>query len=290
VYRSPAARARILALYDAYIARWPVPLDEVDVDTRFGSVHVLVCGPSGGRPVLLLHAASMASTSWLPNVVALTDAGFRLYAPDHIGEAGKSRLRDVGVYPRTPEEVASLYLEVAERLSIGACPVVGASAGGHAALRYALAAPERVTALALLGPMGITSLGLAAMVRMMIASLVPTRFVADATSRWAVGAAPAVVDDYGLWFSTVMRSMATPPRVARPVALTSDELRRTTQPVLLVLGDHDNLVGDPARARAVAAAIPDARTHVLQSGHLLGVEQADEVNTLLVPFLQGDGS
>jgi pimeloyl-ACP methyl ester carboxylesterase len=290
VYRSPAARARVLKLYDAYIAGWPVPLDEADVDTRFGAVHVLICGPSDGRPVLLLHAASMASTSWRPNVVALSEAGFRLYAPDHIGEAGKSRLREVGRYPRTPQDVGSLYLEIAERLAIDACPVVGASAGGHAALRYALAAPDRVTALALLGPMGITSLSLAAMARMMVASLVPTETVSRATSRWALGSAPTVVNDYGVWFSTVMRSMATPPRVARPVALEPEELRRITQPVLLVLGSEDNLVGDPERASSIAAALPNARINTLRSGHLLGVERADEVNALLVPFLQAAGS
>jgi pimeloyl-ACP methyl ester carboxylesterase len=275
-----------MALYDGYVARWPVPVEETDVDTSFGSVHVLVCGPSDGRPVLLLHAASMASTSWLPNVGALSQAGFRLYAPDHIGEAGRSRLRDVAVYPRTPGEVGAFYTEIAQRLAIGPGPVIGASAGGHAALRYALAAPDRVTRLALLGPMGLTPLGLVAMLRMVLASLVPAGSIARWTGDWALGTHPAVADGYGVWFSTVLRSMATPPRVARPVALTPDELRAIAQPVLLVLGDRDHLVGDRRRASAVAAALPNVRIATLQSGHLLGVEQSDAVDGLLVPFLE----
>jgi hypothetical protein len=34
-----------MALYDGYVARWPVPVEETDVDTSFGSVHALVSGP-----------------------------------------------------------------------------------------------------------------------------------------------------------------------------------------------------------------------------------------------------
>jgi pimeloyl-ACP methyl ester carboxylesterase len=141
VYRTPRAAAEVAALYDRHLAQWPVPASELEVETHYGSVHVIASGPESGPPVLLLHAASMAAISWAPNMAALTDAGYRVYAPDHIGEAGKSRLRDSAVYPRTPGEVGMLYAEIAGELGIGPGPVVGASAGGHAALRYALAAP-----------------------------------------------------------------------------------------------------------------------------------------------------
>jgi pimeloyl-ACP methyl ester carboxylesterase len=279
-----------MALYQGYVSQWPVPVSEDEVETRYGPVHLLVSGPANGPPILLLHAASMAATSWAPNVAALSQAGFRSYAPDHIGEAGRSRLRDVHVYPRTPVEVGSVYVEIADRLGLGPTPVIGASAGGHAALRYTLAAPDRVTRLVLLGPMGITALGVSAMARMMLASLVPTGTIARATSRWALGTDPAVGERYGLWFATVLRSMASPPRVARPVPLTDREMASISQPILLVLGDRDNLVGDPRRAASAAAAFPAVRMETLQSGHLLGVERATEVNKLSLEFLLGDES
>ena len=116
IYRSRDARMRVVGLYDAYVARWPVELEELDVPTRYGSVHVLAWGPRDGRPVLLLHAASMAATSWAPNVAALAEAGLRCYAPDHIGEAGKSQLADVSTYPKTPAEIGDHYVEVADGL------------------------------------------------------------------------------------------------------------------------------------------------------------------------------
>jgi pimeloyl-ACP methyl ester carboxylesterase len=286
IYRSADANSQVLRLYDDYVARWPVAVDESDLPSRYGSVHVLSWGPPDGHPVLLLHAASMAATSWAPNAAALADAGFRCHAPDHIGEAGRSRLKDVETFPRTPVEIGELYVEVADALELGSVPVVGASAGGHAATRLALVAPERVSRLALVGPMGITSLGLSAIVRMMLASLVPTKAVARRTSRWALGDAPSITKGYGEWFATVLRSVASPPRVGRPVALTPEEMGRITQPVLLLLGDDDNLVGDADRAAASAASFPDVRVETLSSGHLIGVERAEETNRLLVSFLQ----
>jgi pimeloyl-ACP methyl ester carboxylesterase len=286
VYRSADARSQVLRLYDDHIARWPVAVDESDVSSRYGSVHVLSWGPVDGRPVLLLHAASMAATSWAPNAAALAEAGYRCHAPDHIGEAGKSQLKDVETFPRTPVEIGELYVEVAEALGLGSVPVVGASAGGHAAMRLALVAPECVSRLALLGPMGITSLGISAIVRMMLASLVPTDGVARMTSRWALGDAPSITEGYGDWFATALRSVASPPRVGRPVALTSEEMARIRQPVLLLLGDDDNLVGHPGRAVSRATSFPSLRVETLSSGHLIGVERAKDADRLLVAFLQ----
>lgn len=290
IYRSANARSLVHRLYDDFVARWPVAIEELDLPSTYGSVHVLSWGPPDGQPVLLLHAASMAATSWAPNAAALAEAGFRCHAPDYIGEAGKSRLTDVATYPRTPGEIGQLYVEVAQALDLRSFAVVGASAGGHAAMRLTLAAPERVSRLALLGPMGITSLGLSAIVRMMLASFVPTDAVTRMTSRWALGRAPSVTEDYGAWFASVLRAVASPPRVGRPVALKPEEMAAITQPVLLVLGDDDNLVGRADRAAATAADFSKVHVETLPSGHLVGVERAEETNRLLVDFLLAGSS
>jgi pimeloyl-ACP methyl ester carboxylesterase len=232
----------------------------------------------------------MAATSWAPNAAALAEAGFRCHAPDHIGEAGKSQLNELDSFPRSPVEIGSLYVEVADALGLASFPVVGASNGGHAAMRLALVAPERVSRLALLGPMGITSLGVSAIIRMMLASLVPTDAVARRTSRWALGDAPSITDGYGEWFATVLRSVASPPRVGRPVALTPDEMAAIRRPVLLLLGDDDNLVGNADRAADRAGSLPELRVETLSSGHLIGVERAEESNRLLAAFLKEGSS
>jgi len=74
------------------------------------------------------------------------------------------------------------------------------------------------------------------------------------------------------------------------VALTPDEMATLTKPVLLLLGDDDNLVGRADRAADRAASFPDLRIETLPSGHLIGVERAEEANRLLITFLQGKSS
>jgi pimeloyl-ACP methyl ester carboxylesterase len=288
IYRSVEAEAEVSSIYDGLLAGWPVPFETLTVATGYGEVNVIAWGPADGTPVLALHASSMAATSWRPNVAALAEAGFRVLAPDYLGEAGRSRLDDLAVFPKNGRQIGELQSEIAGRLGLGSVPVIAASAGGHAALRLALAAPERVERLALLGPMGIVPLGLPAALRMMMVNVFPKERRVERTSRWAIGSTPAVVDEYGPWFSAVLRSIATPPRVGRPVALKPDEMRRLAMPVLLVLGNRDNLVGDPLKAARRAASFADVEVRILESGHLIGVERAAEVNRLLVPFLRGE--
>jgi len=287
IYRSVEAEDDIIRRYDGLVADWPVPLEERDLETRWGSVHVLSWGPASGSPLLLCHAASMAATSWLPNAAALDEAGFRCSAIDYIGEANKSRLADRDEYPKSGEELGELYASIMDTLEIEQCPVVGASAGGHVALRLALRAPARVERLVLAGPMGITPLGLGSMLRMMIASMLPRPWVTQRTSRWALGTSANVADRFGTWFTAVLEAVASPPRVARPVALEDEEFRRITIPVLLLLGTRDPLVGNAQRAAERASALPDLRVETLESGHLLATERADEVNTLMIEFLCG---
>ena len=286
IYRSDEARRAVYESYDRLTAQWSVSCEDLDVETEYGSVHVLTAGPHDGTPVMLLHAASMGAPSWGPNAGPLVDAGFRLFAIDHIGEAGRRVLREPKRYPSNDDQVANLYDQVADRLGIERGPVVGASAGAQRAIRYALAVPERVSHLGLIGPMGLTPLGVQATFKMMVASMRPTRRRITATTRWALGTAPAVTAGYGDWFEVVLRCVASPPRVARPTSTPADELRTITAPTLVALGDHDNLVGPSERARRRAASIPDVEVRVLSSAHLVNVECAPTVNPMLVEFLQ----
>ena len=116
--------------------------------------------------------------------------------------------------------------------------------------------------------------------------MLPRPSVTARTSRWALGTAPSVTERYGAWFTAVLEAVASPPRVARPVTLQPDEFRRIEVPVLLLLGSRDPLVGDPARAAERAAALPELHVDTLDSSHLVAVERADEVNPLMVEFLQ----
>ena len=76
------------------------------------------------------------------------------------------------------------------------------------------------------------------------------------------------------------------PHKARPTTFTPEQLQSLKVPVLLVLGEKDNLVGDPENAKTLAQDIPDLRVEILDTGHLIGVEQPDQVNALIVEFFE----
>jgi len=54
----------------------------------------------------------------------------------------------------------------------------------------------------------------------------------------------------------------------------------------LVLGEKDRLVGDPENAKIRAQLIPDLQVEVLDTGHLIGAEQPEQVNALITEFLE----
>jgi pimeloyl-ACP methyl ester carboxylesterase len=54
--------------------------------------------------------------------------------------------------------------------------------------------------------------------------------------------------------------------------------------VLFVFGEKDNLVGDPAAAKALVQDVAGARVTTLNAGHLMGAEQPEQVNTLITSF------
>ena len=82
IYRSVAAERDILERYDELVRDWPLAVEESDLESRWGRIHVLSWGPADGRPLLLCHAASMAAPSWLPNAAALADETARREVPD----------------------------------------------------------------------------------------------------------------------------------------------------------------------------------------------------------------
>ena len=92
--------------------------------------------------VLLLHAGGLDGRMWHPFAERLKDS-YRLHMPD---------LRGHGETPMPPKEFSNVddVVRLLDQLKVKRAVVVGASFGGRVALQLATAAPERVSALALL--------------------------------------------------------------------------------------------------------------------------------------------
>ena len=141
IYKSAETEAGLMSLYDARLAEWPVPHESIYLDTSYGRVHVIASGPEGAPPVLLIHASAVAAWSWIFNIEALS-RGYRTYAVDTIGDAGKSVLTDVGRYlaggSRGGLEISDFYTEISGKLGFERSHIIGASVGGYIATNYAL--------------------------------------------------------------------------------------------------------------------------------------------------------
>jgi pimeloyl-ACP methyl ester carboxylesterase len=118
--------------------------------------------------------------------------------------------------------------------------------------------------------------------RIMFAQFFPLSPIQESTFRWAFSDDPRLGEEFGEWFRLIMTGL-NPAKVA-PLPLKPDQRRRIRVPVLLVLGKRDNLVGDPAKATALVQDMPDIRVEVLDTGHLIGAEQPEQVNALILEF------
>jgi pimeloyl-ACP methyl ester carboxylesterase len=280
IYASPEIEANLMSIYDARLEEWPVPYESIYLDTAYGKVHVIASGPQDAPPALLLHASGLSAWSWLYNVEDLNQH-YRTYAIDTIGDAGKSALSDLENFPQDGPALADLYTDISNQLGAEHAYVVGASQGGFIGTNYALYAPERVEKLVLLGPMGYTGTN-STVFRIILVSFFPLKPLQEDTVRWAIGDDPGVLEACGEWFWTLLDGVMS--KQARPQTFAPEQLQTLEVPVLLVLGQKDNLVGDPEKARELAQNIPDVQVEVLDAAHAIGVEQPEQVNALIDEF------
>jgi pimeloyl-ACP methyl ester carboxylesterase len=281
IYKSPEVKARFMQMYAERMKTWPVPYEDVFVETEYGKVHVIVSGRKQAPPLVLLHVSGVASWSWQYNIKEL-DRHYRTYAIDTLGDAGRSELKSRGHYPADGKAQASLYSEIFDKLGIQSAYIVGGSEGGFIATNITLYAPKRVKKLVLLGPMGFGGTT-ESVLRIMLIQFFPLKSIQESTVRWAFGDNPGPRQVAGEWFRLMMTG--TFPRKARPIAFTPERLEKIRVPVLLVLGKRDNLVGDAENTRRLAHNIPDVQIKVLETGHFMSVEQPGEVDRLIVKFL-----
>lgn len=212
----------------------------------------------------------------------LSDAAMYRQVIEHLGESVAPQVM-VLAEPTMQANVETVLAKAPPTFVL-----VGTSYGGSIALEVALAAPERVTALWLMGcnpaapEASVQELagGLEAMpdaVIDMLAGLAVPKEAAEAAAMFremanriggAVGAAQA-------------RVLASRAEIASRIGV----LR---MPALVVWGDDDQIVPDSV-GRALADALPHAHFHVLRGcGHLPTLEVPAKCAELFVEFLEDE--
>lgn len=286
-FPTAAARAALMAMYDAKLARWPVPYVEMDLPTTWGTAHVVAAGAPSAPPLLMLHMTGAPAFAWTPIIGPLAGR-YRTYAVDIIGDMTKSVLSDPRRHPKNGEELAAWVAEVADGLGVASSDVLGGSFGGWLAAHYAARSPERVRRLVLLVPMGLPSWTQTVRVLARLMSLLvgqsPARI--EQALSWMMGDNPAVRALIGDWMKEVIRQHCRA-RVPNPLPLAAALLARVHAPTLLILGGRDRLIGDAGRAAARATRrLRDVTVSIVPNGtHAVHGEEPDRIAAEVLTFL-----
>lgn len=283
VYRVKSNETTLMQTYDGRLRRWPVAFDTFYVETSYGPTHITACGPAGGEPVMLLHDMGLNGTMWLPNVGPLS-RDYRIYAVDTIGDLGRSRLYDHECYPRNGREMSEWLMDVFRALGVERATLVGSSMGGWIAINAAVHAPESVTGLVLLGPVGLRS-PREVLFKLFYFLLMPTESNRRKMVAWTLGDDPVVRAEFEDYMMTALDCRGNLPI---PRTISDKHLRSIQAPVLLLLGEDDGPVPDAREIRARAERlIPNVGVVILpETGHLMNVEEADLVNRRMLAFLE----
>ncbi len=267
--------------------------------SRAQSIAWEVRGEAESPAVLLVPPLGRGRSSWDLQAPALTDH-FRcvLFDPRGIGLS-----KDVPASSYSAQTLAEDAMSVLDESGTERAHVLGWSMGAAGALVLALDHPDRVSSLSLLTPWARTDVHMRTafgIIRDLVAQASPlsaevatlwlilSRAAVNAAGEQLVAGAEAAVADPGYPDTETLLSFIDS-------ASAFDVLGRLGSialPTLVVGGAEDQLV-PVGHAREVAAAIDGARLHVLEgvgTSHALPIERADEVNALLVKFIEGSGT
>jgi pimeloyl-ACP methyl ester carboxylesterase len=283
IHKNPESKARCLALYDAALACWPVPYEQLVVATRFGSTHVIASGPDQAPPLVLLHGNWATATMW-SSIIAELSCEFRTYAIDQIDDVGKSIPTRI---PTSRSEYAEWLSDVCDQLRLHQADFMGLSYGGFLATNFALYAPGQVKRLVLLCP-GIPNFGLPTS-QYAIHGMPLILFPSQRTGRWLIQG----LSVKGYRFNDleanllIASAMGLRSRIPFRPVFTNEELRDLEMPVFLIIGEREVLYEARLAVDRAQQLIPHIETAIIpDAGHMLTTDQPDEVIKRVMMFLQ----
>jgi 3-oxoadipate enol-lactonase len=121
-----------------------------ELSVRSGGVSLAGEQAGDGPAVVLLHGLTATRRYVVMGSRVLERSGHRVIAYDARGHGGSDPAADPMAYGY--EILAGDLLELLDALGLERALIAGASMGAHTAVRFALAHPERVSALALITP------------------------------------------------------------------------------------------------------------------------------------------
>jgi 4,5:9,10-diseco-3-hydroxy-5,9,17-trioxoandrosta-1(10),2-diene-4-oate hydrolase len=279
------------------------PAREADIASHVlgGAVDLHYLEAGSGPPLVMLHGSGPGVSAWsnYRRTIPALARHFQVLAPDMpgFGRSGLPELRTA--YPHV---AAAGVLRLLDHLGLERAHVFGNSMGGYVALELALAAPDRVGRLVLMGPGGLSvntfgpdqSEGARRLGEFMLAptreameawldTMVGRAFVDDALidERMEGALAPGAITSAMSIFLSLAQHPDPSPLWAR--------LGGVTAPTLVFWGRDDRMM--PLEGGLFGfRRLPDAELHVFsRCGHWAQVERKDDLERLTIEFLTRGG-
>ena len=141
VYRSRKSGQVIRETYDRLLSLWKCELREQDVETEYGTTHIIECGQEENPPLVLFHGVGDDSAlMWIFNAPELSRY-FHIFAIDTLGGPGKSVPN--GNYNKDFDDIRWID-GVLDALRVDRAYFAGVSHGGYLVQAYTLHRPEKV--------------------------------------------------------------------------------------------------------------------------------------------------
>jgi pimeloyl-ACP methyl ester carboxylesterase len=244
----------------------------------------------GTPPIVFLHAFPLDGRMWAPQVDALSDH-YQVVVPDLRGfGAAKEQVVEVAEMDLLADDLARLL----DEHGLDQVVLCGLSLGGYVSFAFARRHPSRLRGLVLARTKATADDEAAAAARLEMAERVVAEgvgFLPEVMLPRLLGSTsrrdrPDLVervtkllgDQDPAAVAAAQRGMARRPDV-------TEELAAVTVPALVLSGTEDEQFG-PEVGRGLAAALPNAKFVPFEkAGHLLNLEQPDQVNEVLLDFV-----
>lgn len=280
-FKSEEARAEFFRMYHEMLTNWPVPAEELDVDTEFGTTHVRRSGDPAGSPIMLIHPNTGTSLAWWRLVEPLAEA-HNVFALDTIGALGRS----VQTKPITGAPDYATWLgEVIDGLGAERPHLVGYSEGGYVAMSAALGGVP-IRSLVAIEPGGAIAKVSMRFLGAMIAAGVKAQFNDKALQRFAERMSPGVEFASGEMETVQYGSKNFKPALPFPKRFTDEELADINVPTMLYMGARTDLYDPVKAAERAERLMPDVETVIVpEAQHGLPFQYPELTTKTILDFV-----
>jgi len=247
----------------------------MDFDSDGVRLHYEVHGPENGMPLVVVHGfASSYRLNWVGTrwQEALTTAGFRIFGLDCRGHGHSDKPHDRAFY--AIDVMAADVVRLLDQVGVRSAGYLGYSMGARIGLQVVLDFPERVQR-AVLGGIGMSG------------AIQSADAIAESFFRGEPGDDPVAQSFYKFASaqpSNDLKALAACIAGLQP-KLEPARLRAIRTPILIVVGDRDELVPD---APELVELIPSSRLVVVGGRDHMGAVPAREFKQAAVDFLSAE--